>query len=63
MPKPTHDRISGGQYVALVLLVAVALVGTAILIGWAAERQGILAPGTVGGGGDGTGTGSTGAGE
>jgi Flp pilus assembly pilin Flp len=39
--------LTGAEYATLVILVAGALVVTAILVGWAMEQRGTLAPGTT----------------
>lgn len=43
------EELSGADYVMLVALLAVALIGTAMMLSWLAERQGFLKPGTSGG--------------
>lgn len=44
--KPEPDKLGPAEYASLVLLLAAALVGTAMLISWLAESRGILAPGS-----------------
>jgi hypothetical protein len=41
------DAVSGPEYAALVVLLAVGIIGAALFVAWAAEQRGILAPGTV----------------
>lgn len=45
-PKPS-DQLTGAEYAALVALLAIALVGTALFLSWAMEQRGLLAPGTT----------------
>lgn len=41
------DSVSTAEYLTLVVLLAAALVGTALFVGWAMQTRGILSPGTV----------------
>lgn len=44
---PENERgLSNGEYVVLVLILASALVGTAILISWLAEQRGMIPAGS-----------------
>lgn len=46
-PAPEVRGPSGGEYATLVMLLTFALIGTAMLISWVAERRGVAASGTL----------------
>lgn len=39
-------QLSGAEFVTVVVLLGAAIVATALFVAWAAERRGMLAPGT-----------------